>query len=123
MFLLLCLLPSPSWTLAHRGLKGLRFGICVEGGKLSLLIQKPRAELWGRQEQRRPQHPCPSCSLHPVPSIMCSLGGCGELGPAQRVPSNDTHYTGVWQRGEAKAPGAAFTWRPASPPRALPRPL
>lgn len=41
--------------------------------------------------------PLPLCSLHPIPSAVHSLGGWGEPGPAWRVPSNDTHYTGVWE--------------------------
>lgn len=40
---------------------------------------------------------CPPCSLNPVPSMVCSLGGWGKPGPAWQVPGNDTHYTGVWQ--------------------------
>lgn len=95
----------------------------MEDGSLSLLIQKSSTELWGWGEERHsPPAPRPSCSPRPIPNVVHSLGSWGEPGPARRVPSNDTHYTGVWQlRG--RAPGTAFTWHPASPPQALPRPL
>ena len=74
-------------------------------GRLSLLIQKSRAELWGWEEQRHSPPPLtPPCSPNPIPSIVHSLGGWVEPGPARWVPSNDTHYAGVWQLRGRRGP-------------------
>lgn len=74
-------------------------------GRLSLLIQKSRAELWGREEQRHSPPPLtPPCSPNPIPSIVHSLGGWVKPGPARWVPSNDTHYAGVWQLRGRRGP-------------------
>lgn len=80
--------------------------------------QKIESWAWLIQKQGGTLGPLP---LHP-PTLPAprlyhphSLGGWDELGPAWRVPVNGTHYTGVWQRsGETWAPGAAFSWLPAS---------
>ena len=59
----------------------------------------------------------PPYSPNPIPSFAHSLGGWGEPGLARRVPSNDTHYTGVWQlRGRREPPGlCSHGTRPAHP--------
>lgn len=85
--------------------------------RLSLRLQKSRLSFGAREERGTPTTPAAPCSPNPISSFVHSLGGWGEPGPARRVPSNDTHYAGVWQlRGRRGPQGLrSHGTRPAHP--------
>lgn len=67
-------------------------------------IQNPGAELRGEGGGCVPASPLPPMFPAPCPRRCSQPGWLGEPGPAWRVPSNDTHYTGVWQHRGGEGP-------------------
>ena len=84
---------------------------CLRGSR------NPGLSFGAREERGTPITPMPPYSPNPIPSFAHSLGGWGEPGLARRVPSNDTHYAGVWQlRGRREPQGLrSHGTRPAHP--------
>ena len=84
---------------------------CLPGSR------NPGLSFGAGEERGAPTTPVPPYSPNPIPSFAHSLGGWGEPGLARRVPSNDTHYTGVWQlRGRREPQGlCSHGTRPAHP--------
>lgn len=85
--------------------------------RLSPRLQKSRLSFGAREERGTPTTPAAPCSPNPISSFVHSLGGWGEPGPARRVPSNDTHYAGVWQLRGRRGPQGLHSHgtRPAPP--------
>lgn len=91
--------------------------------RLSLWLQKSRAELWGQGGERHPH--CPrvlQSPPNPIPSFVHSLGG-----EAPGLPSGSPAMTLITQvsgsAGGGEAPGLHSHGTLGRPPEALPRPL
>lgn len=80
-------------------------------GSWAWLIQKHRVD---GTLGPTPRHCTPNTARTPTASPS-QPGWLGRAGACLAGPHNGTHYTGVWQcSGETWAPGAAFSWHPAS---------
>lgn len=77
--------------------------ICVDGRPAFADPENPFLS-FGVERAETSHHPLTLMLSAPIHSMFHSLGGWGEPGPALWVPSNDTHYTGVWQAGGGEGP-------------------